>query len=141
MIAGEEKLHRIEILEQLFEAAIVEKLSRFTPSARREHNLAVIGNPVGISWYRLDTFLGVKEREQAGARPHHLVQPLDHGLQQGRTKELQGVPNQHTVELKIFKADGVLQEPRHHHRIGLVLVEVAVTETVVELMQKIVGVE
>src|SRR5665213_2224277 len=84
MIAREEKLYRLKILEQLFQAPVVKKLRRPPPSSLHQHNVVMIGNPVRISRDRFDLFFRMKKRQYAGSRPQHPMQPFHYDLQQRR---------------------------------------------------------
>ena len=101
----------------------------------------MIGNPVRVNRNGIDALFRMEEGEQIRAGAHDLIQAFDNGLQQMRSQELQGVPNQHAVELKVIECDGVLKKSCYLGRIGLVLIEIAIAKTVVQLMQKIVRVK
>src|SRR5580693_4585620 len=49
MVAGQEELHRLKILEQFFKTAIVENLSRLPPSSRSELDGAMAMNAEGVT--------------------------------------------------------------------------------------------
>src|SRR5580700_7235388 len=84
VIPSQKELDRLEFLEQLFEAAIVEELRRLAAPPRREHQRAMVGYAVRIRRNRLHALFGVKESQQRRARAQHAMQAIHHHLQQWR---------------------------------------------------------
>jgi hypothetical protein len=113
MIAREEKLHGLKILKQLFQAPVIEELGRPATSTRDQLNGAVIGYAVGVSRNGVDSFLGVEHRQQAGVRPQHAAQPVDHGLQERSRKKLERIPHQRAIEVLFRKREHVVEELRY----------------------------
>src|SRR5580658_3030481 len=69
------------------------------------------------------------------------MQPLHHNLQKRRRKELQRIPNQRAIERALLERQRPCEKLLNLSRIGLVVVEIAITETGIQLMDKIIRVE
>ena len=82
MVAREEKLDGLEILEQPLQAPVVEELRRPAPPARDHSDGVVVRDSVRVGRDSIDALLGVKEREHASARPQHAMKALDERIQQ-----------------------------------------------------------
>src|SRR5579863_10500830 len=141
MVAGEEEFHGLKILEQFFEAAIVEELSRLAPSTGSQLDGAMTMNAEGVRGHGFRALVVVKDREQAGAGPQHGAQAIHHNRQQSRREVFQDVPYQRAVEGLVGEVERGVEKRLDCARVGLVFVKISLTETVVKLKQKVVGVE
>ena len=142
MVAGEEELDRLELLEEFFEAAIIEILSWTDGAARRQRHGLGADDAVGIERRGIHFLLGVKEGQQRGAGAEHPKQ-LFYGLfEQGGSEELQGVPQERAIEAPIGEGQGLLEKSRGAPGIGLVSAIVALHgEGLLHGVHEVIGVD
>jgi hypothetical protein len=142
VIAGEKKLHGMELLEELLQTAIVEILNRPYLVARSERHDLRFHNAVRIERRGLGLFFGVEKRQQRRLRTQDAVQPVDGLLQQRRGQELEGVPDERAVESAVGKFQVFAQKQRGPFRIGLIGDEIAAAaEGFFQGAQGVVGVD
>src|SRR5260370_29326608 len=141
MVPRQEKLHRMKLLKELLQAAVIEGLGGFAeaPGSQREH--PGLDDGEGVQRDMLSLFLAVKKRQQRRLRPENLKQPVHGFLEQHWTEELQRVPNQGSVERLLGEFQSLPKEKIGAPGIGLIGHKISVgAERFVQRVQNIIGI-
>src|SRR6185312_2109436 len=101
MVAAQEEFHRLRLLKQTFERAVIKilDLPRGVPW-NQEKSLRIL-DAVVVQRQAGHLFVGAEKSQHQAARPHHLHHALDELIEKRGHQELKRVPYECAVEMPL----------------------------------------